>query len=527
MHPAPIPFLLVLYFSAGLSLYLMGIARQSFHVPGAKEFLFLSLAIAIYTSGYALEISQTRLEDALWAVRFEYLGIAFTPPLILLTTLRLTRPKPVPLWVKVGLFVIPLITLALVFTVEHHSLYYINPRMVQTPYYMGLTFERGIWYWVLMVYQLTAGVFAPLILVAAALRSSPRRKRSLLFMGVGVFVPFLTSLAYSLELTPKGFDPVPFSLVWAVGFFAIAILRAGLFDILPKARELALEAVQEGILVLDSDHRVVYVNQALRRLLGSQVWQEGAPLPETSSFGETVRSLLAEGKNQAEVLLPTEKNGIHEYQIQMYPILSPAGKEEGKTVLIRDITETRRLIRTLNQQATTDALTGVYNRRYLIELGESELAKARQMSLPFTVVLMDLDRFKQINDRFGHAVGDRALQEVARCFRAGVRSSDIVGRYGGDEFALILFGATEEQARQVLERLQSCMEHLGLQEQGEPLHISASFGGVTCNGRCYAPLDELLRRADHALYCAKEQGGKAIEWFAGEEEEQEQNLESM
>lgn len=179
--------------------------------------------------------------------------------------------------------------------------------------------------------------------------------------------------------------------------------------------------------------------------------------------------------------------------------------------------------------AHTDPLTNTANRRSIMEALHRLLEQSQKTAQPLSLVLLDLDRFKQINDRFGHAVGDRALQEVARCFRAGVRSTDIVGRYGGDEFALVLFGAAEKQARQVLERLQSCMEHLGLQEQGEPLLISASFGGVTCNGRCYAPLDELLRHADYALYRAKQRGGKTIEWYAGEEEEQEQeqNLESM
>jgi diguanylate cyclase (GGDEF)-like protein len=196
--------------------------------------------------------------------------------------------------------------------------------------------------------------------------------------------------------------------------------------------------------------------------------------------------------------------------------LNSVGKEEGKTVLIRDITETRRLIRTLNQQATTDALTGVYNRRYLIELGEIELEKARHMSLPFTVVLMDLDRFKHINDRMGHAAGDKALQAVAQCFRSGMRASDIVGRYGGDEFSVILSGATEGQARLVLERLQNCIAQLQIQEQGEIFHITASFGGVTCNGRSHVSLDQLLRRADRALYRAKQRGGNTIEWFSAE-----------
>ncbi len=247
MGSPPASFLVMLYITAGLSLYLMGMARRSFHFPGAKEFYFLSLAIAFYTSGYALEISHTRLEDVLRVIRIEYLGIAFTPPLILLTTIQLARPKPVPLWLKAGLFIVPLITLTLVFTLEHHSLYYIEPRMVENPFFIGLTFQRGVWYWVHLIYQLLAGVFAPLTLLASALHASPRRKASLLTMGLGVFIPFLTGLVYALELTPKGFDPVPFSLLFAVIFFAWAVLRGGLFDVLSQARDLALDAVQEGL----------------------------------------------------------------------------------------------------------------------------------------------------------------------------------------------------------------------------------------------------------------------------------------
>ncbi|HNH35589.1 MAG TPA: diguanylate cyclase [Rhodocyclaceae bacterium] len=158
--------------------------------------------------------------------------------------------------------------------------------------------------------------------------------------------------------------------------------------------------------------------------------------------------------------------------------------------------------------ATTDALTGILNRRGVLDLAERELRLSRRYGTPLALVIFDLDRFKQINDRFGHGEGDRVLREVARMVADTVRSTDLFGRLGGEEFLLVLPGTPAEEAVALCERVR-----LGLARQvsagqaGEP--VTASFGVAATTGDDH-DLDALQSAADRALYAAKDAGRNRV-----------------
>lgn len=173
-----------------------------------------------------------------------------------------------------------------------------------------------------------------------------------------------------------------------------------------------------------------------------------------------------------------------------------------------------RQIRSLSQ---TDALTGVHNRRRITELLEHELVQSRRSSSPLAVVMVDLDFFKHINDRWGHQTGDRALRAAAATLQQGLRASDALGRYGGEEFMLLLTHTDSAGAQVLAERCRLLLEQLQLAApDGQPLAITASFG-VFANDRNPAlDADDLMRLADDALYRAKAQGrNRVVVWQAG------------
>jgi diguanylate cyclase (GGDEF)-like protein len=165
-----------------------------------------------------------------------------------------------------------------------------------------------------------------------------------------------------------------------------------------------------------------------------------------------------------------------------------------------------RALEALREQAMTDPLTGLYNRRYLVEFLQREWIRARRKDSSLGVIMVDLDHFKRINDSFGHPAGDYVLTAVSALLRIHIRSSDIVCRYGGEEFALILPEASLESVRRRAEEIQAAIGRLDLRHGDAPLgRITASLGVALFPDHADGP-DTVLHAADGALYAAKEAG---------------------
>lgn len=157
--------------------------------------------------------------------------------------------------------------------------------------------------------------------------------------------------------------------------------------------------------------------------------------------------------------------------------------------------------------SVTDALTGLKNARYFGERLKSEIARGERERQPLSVIAMDLDHFKRVNDRLGHAAGDAALAHAARVLREHVRVNDVPCRTGGEEFTVICPGARLEDAQAVAERIRAGMAARGFRWEDGEEPLTASFGVATFRGATAA----LLREADEALYEAKEAGRNRVQ----------------
>lgn len=169
-----------------------------------------------------------------------------------------------------------------------------------------------------------------------------------------------------------------------------------------------------------------------------------------------------------------------------------------------------RLFKEVQQLAHTDSLTGLNNRRRFFELAQHEFKRWERHPTPLAVIMLDIDHFKSVNDTYGHAIGDLALQTVARRCKQAVRNIDILGRYGGEEFVSILLGTDLHGARGVAERLRQCVGNLPIETENGPLTVTISIGIAELTPDCH-DLDLLLRRADQALYMAKQAGRNRVE----------------
>ena len=173
--------------------------------------------------------------------------------------------------------------------------------------------------------------------------------------------------------------------------------------------------------------------------------------------------------------------------------------------LENQIKERNRLAAQLRQQATTDELTGISNRRYFLKQALHELKRANRHHRPLSIALVDIDHFKKINDTYGHLVGDQALVAFTRVFQKNIREIDLLARFGGDEFILLLPETRRESARAVMERVRQELKGkpLALDKGSLGLTISVGVSGLVGASDL---LDALLMRADQALYRAKEAG---------------------
>lgn len=168
--------------------------------------------------------------------------------------------------------------------------------------------------------------------------------------------------------------------------------------------------------------------------------------------------------------------------------------------------ELQRAMVRIEELVVTDELTGIFNRRYLLSELEKHRALANRNQLTFSIAFLDIDHFKEVNDEFGHNIGDQVLVQLAHFLQSCIRDEDIVARYGGEEFVLILSGLKVEDASPVLERIRSSVENRQFVECLD--HLTVSMGATEY--RQGEAINELLDRADSLLYQAKKSGRNCI-----------------
>jgi diguanylate cyclase (GGDEF)-like protein len=272
--------------------------------------------------------------------------------------------------------------------------------------------------------------------------------------------------------------------------------------------------------VLDSLGRVMDCNLAGRKLAGREV-PRGQPLSDWPVFGAALAAVLAQRTDSPALLVLDGPERFFEVRVSD---VGEGDRRIGRLLQLRDVTaqhqaqariagtlaerdaqlrQVAELEAELREQAMRDPLTGLYNRRALVQRFEQELLHQRVTGQSLTLVLIDIDHFKRINDSFGHATGDAVLRAVATTMLDGVRTSDAVFRVGGEEFALLLPNADALQATLRVQGLRHGLQALALPLVDESVTFSA--GIVACQPHDDT-LDSLLRQADDALYEAKAGG---------------------
>lgn len=276
----------------------------------------------------------------------------------------------------------------------------------------------------------------------------------------------------------------------------------------------------DALIMIDAYDTIAYWNPAAERMFGysakEAVGQKLHPLITTGEYESEVAKGLTHFSKYGEgpVIGSLEEFPARRKDGSLFPVersvVAFSTQGEWYAVgMLRDITNRKEYERKLELLATTDSLTGLYNRRHFMELAQNYLQQSRRYDTPLSLVLFDVDHFKKVNDTYGHATGDAVLQKLAQTARECFRSADILGRIGGEEFVVCMPNTTPESALNSAERFR---EILTDEENGPvftadetPLRITVSLGVTT-----YRPPEDtfeaMFSRADEALYKAKRTG---------------------
>jgi diguanylate cyclase (GGDEF)-like protein len=281
----------------------------------------------------------------------------------------------------------------------------------------------------------------------------------------------------------------------------------------------ALEEIALGVVLLDCDLRVKFVNSAFLRLYR---------LPDKSIVStRDFEGLMRVVVGRRRILAPAEFNSYIENRVkevragieawrdirmddgQVIRVHCKALPTGGRMLVYADVTDLVQHADQLKVLATVDGMTGLFNRRHFLSLAEIEWTRYQRHRRPMSLVLFDIDRFKSINDSFGHYAGDHVIMQIAEICRQQKRKSDITARFGGEEFLILLPETELVPAQRVAERLRRKVENSPIALASNVISTTISVGVAEVDP-AMASIFDLIKLADKALYLAKDSGRNRV-----------------
>ncbi len=508
-------YVLVIIFAGSLSLFLSLYAHLNLkNAPGAKPYIAVTILSTIFTYSYAFELCSKSLEQIKFWLKIEYLAMPFIPVFILLMCLEYIGIR-LKNWIYYILFITPIVTIFMHDTNDLHHLYYNSVSLRSDLPFPIVKLEYGPFFYIHSIYLFLC-LMISIIMLLVRLRNAVFRFKIQIFMMVaGLIMPIIANHFYLNGLSPYGIDLGPVSMSISFLFHGSALLTFQMFNVAPIARDTVFESMKDGVIVLSQNNRVVDYNHAMKDVL---------PILNKHVIGKQIKDILYDHHYLLELInngqscdyeLLINKQTIH-YNIRFAPVLNKNGMIVGQILTFTNITERIYLLKKLKRLASIDGLTQLFNKTFFMNRYEEVFNELKATGENIAVVMFDIDYFKKVNDTFGHETGDIILSNVSKLAKDNVRSSDLIGRYGGEEFVICMPNTNILEAYKIADHIRKIIAEWKTSINDKEIQVTSSFGVTSTQfliGDENKTMQSLIREADQALYVAKNNGRDRVEIF--------------
>ncbi|MEW5939997.1 MAG: diguanylate cyclase [Chloroflexota bacterium] len=544
-------FAVILVLDALAALALAGaLSRRSRVTPGRAE-LALSLAmLAVWAFCYAMVNLSASADVKLFWFKLQHIGIVGQPVFWFLFSLTYAgHNKPLGWPWRIALWVVPAVSLTLVFSQQWFRLYYAAIEVASTALGPFIA-TRGPGYWLQWTQNNLLLIVSAVLLLRWFFANSSLYRWRLGLLVAAVLVPWAAILAYEAALLfdpsfsfPINFSPI--TLTVSAGLIGLILFGFPVFDLLPIARDVVMEHIPEMVVVTDAHDRVLDANSVARKWLGKTESEMIGrdPVDVFCDWPQLVNRFLLTHETHEEIQAGDPPRTL---ELNVTPIYGKDGELQGRVIVVHDVTfrktlenhlkqanlslraqldENESLRAQLQEQAIRDPLTGAFNRRFFSETLDQSVSRAAREGKPVSIIILDLDFFKKFNDTHGHKCGDLMLQSLADFLFKNTRGGDIVCRYGGEEFVILMPNTPVETAFERAELL--CDKYRSLVTDYRGLPLSATFSAGVAGYPVHGEDGEaVIHAADQALYQSKKEGRDRVTVFQGASLDQPSNREN-
>jgi diguanylate cyclase (GGDEF)-like protein len=464
-------------------------------------FTLLMLVSCIYALSFLLQHVSFDYSGFFQGARVQYLGAPFVAPMLLFFVMDFCNIKHRP-GLIVSTMIIPVVSSILVFTYPFNGIYFGEASFIPKPL-PHMVFSGSIFRTVYFIYTYA------LMLVALAVCFVHRSKRDMLFRKhsiyiiIAMLIPTLGNLLTAfLKLFPLDLTPVFSSLMGTI--IAYTLLFTEMFQVAPLAREEIVENMKDGFILVGPNGRFLDANRTARQLFPKlEHVSTGLPMADAGTIlwdpeGRLVQDFSVETGFGTKYYHVSAADVIHE------------GRSICTCVTIYDNTSVRELMDEITQMADHDGLTNLLNRRSFCRDAEKKCDEILRYGGRAFLMMLDIDYFKKVNDTYGHLAGDEVLRSVSRMLLQRIRKTDIVCRYGGEEFCVFLLSLSGEKAVEIAEECRRQVENLSIPFEDKTIRITTSIGMADFPFPQEQTLTALISRADAALYKAKLSGRNRV-----------------
>lgn len=529
------PIVMISFISTLLNAMVAFVAFTRRHQAGGWSLAGFMLSVTIWSGMATIQYSTTTLAANIFWAKMLYWGILQMPVWYLFFSFEFNGLQRWITWKNAALLcVIPVISLGLVWTNELHGLVWPSYTLMADGHSYLYTSGPVLLFLIAGYSYVLLGVGS--YFLARTVLGLPSIFRKQIYLIIcGISAPWIFNVIYLSGMGPFRIDPTPVVMSVSGFFFLLALFQYQLLDIAPVARHTVVDTLPDGVIVLDSVGRLADINPEAKKILGikgsavigKKFSDQLINFPELEAvlggifpMTETATVLRDDAGSFLSVnfspifILPEKKARVFGGQIITLRDVTELMRTQedlrkANTTLQQQLDVNEKLRSQLSEQAIHDPLTGLHNRRYLNEIFNYEIARAHRGMYGLSVFFIDIDNFKKVNDTFGHSVGDQVLIKLGQYLLANARAGDVVCRYGGEEFLMLMPGLEKEDILTRTQALSAGAHSLDVLGDGRELRITVSIGGAVYphDG---STAEELIKAADNRQYEAKRMGRNRV-----------------